>query len=152
MAQVITPSLTNTQRYTTSKFTDIDSITHYGFRGEAINSLCAVSEKVVISTRLPSEACGRSYTMANDGTAINQCAFTIQPGTMISAFNLFHTFPVRKQYALKNQTRANKAIVDIVKRYCYHTMTNGIGMQLYIQILGSRTNAKKTKKILMKTW
>ena len=56
-------------RYATSKisvFEDIESIQTYGFRGEAIASLCSIGE-VIITTRIEGESTAKIYELDHSG-------------------------------------------------------------------------------------
>ena len=61
------------QRHFTSKISshgDLESLLTYGFRGEALGSLCAVSN-VVIATKTKDEEVGRCYTLSQEGAVIS---------------------------------------------------------------------------------
>ncbi|CAD6213351.1 GSCOCG00004027001-RA-CDS [Cotesia congregata] len=84
------------------------SLTTYGFRGEALSSLCKVS-KVQVITRTVEDNVGRCYTMDHNGTvtAVQHCHRTL--GTTVRAENLFYNIPVRRQVITDSKT-ANKDI------------------------------------------
>ena len=79
-------------------------------------SICSMSEKVIVSTRLDDEACGRTYTIDTDGISSPMKQFVMQRGTIVSAYQLFRKFPVRRQNCLKNATKSNRNALEIVKR------------------------------------
>ena len=67
------------QRHFTSKISkhaDLETLLTYGFRGEALGSLCAVSN-VVIATKTKDEEVGRCYVLNQEGeitsTKPSQC-------------------------------------------------------------------------------
>lgn len=82
-----------------------------------------MSQKVVVSTRTKDESCGRLYVLDHKGDITKTEPFTMQHGTLVSAFNLFQNYPVRRQYATKNSTKTNKNALEIIKRYESYVLT-----------------------------
>jgi len=61
------------QRNATSKienFCDIEGIRTYGFRGEALASLCNIGE-VTLITKVEGEVMARKYELNHDGTIVS---------------------------------------------------------------------------------
>jgi DNA mismatch repair protein PMS2 len=88
------------QKHTTSKiscFEDLASVLTYGFRGEALSSLCAVSKTLVVTTRTHSMNCARKLHYDIGGNLIKTELVSRQVGTSISVTGLFHSLPVRKR-------------------------------------------------------
>ncbi|XP_071494725.1 PMS1 protein homolog 1-like [Diadema antillarum] len=88
------------QKHFTSKITshsDLESLTTYGFRGEALGSLCAISN-VTIATKTKLEDFGRSYVLNQHGMIASSKPAQYGTGTTVTATRLFHNIPVRKQY------------------------------------------------------
>ncbi|XP_072179447.1 PMS1 protein homolog 1-like [Diadema setosum] len=88
------------QKHFTSKITshsDLESLTTYGFRGEALGSLCAISN-VTIATKTKLEDFGRSYVLNQHGMIASSKPAQYGTGTTVTAARLFHNIPVRKQY------------------------------------------------------
>lgn len=48
-------------------FSDLDSVASFGFRGEALNSICELSEALTVSTKQSSEAVGTVLSFQRDG-------------------------------------------------------------------------------------
>lgn len=57
----------------------IDDLTCYGFRGEALSSICAVAD-VTIITKSESDEYARSFTMDSNGYVKNSCISHHQNG------------------------------------------------------------------------
>ena len=60
------------QRHATSKiscFEDIDSVQSYGFRGEAIASLCVIGN-VILTTRVEGEETAKTYEFDHNGNIV----------------------------------------------------------------------------------
>ncbi|XP_053596109.1 PMS1 protein homolog 1 isoform X2 [Microplitis demolitor] len=103
------------QGYTSklSNFSDLESLTTYGFRGEALSSICKVS-KVQVMTRTIEDDAARCYTLDHNGvvTVAQHCHRSL--GTTVRAENLFFNIPVRRQVITDPKT-ANKDIKTIKK-------------------------------------
>lgn len=59
------------KRHYTSKistFEDLESIHSYGFRGEAINSICSISDQVVLATKTRKDPISKQYDADKEGT------------------------------------------------------------------------------------
>ncbi|KAI9468904.1 MAG: hypothetical protein EXX96DRAFT_589667 [Benjaminiella poitrasii] len=103
------------KRHHTSKLTtfeDLASTMTFGFRGEALNSICSIADKVVLTTRSKSNVVGRQYEINANGDLskdkpTNSFAST---GTMITVYKPFYRLPVRRQLATKNAVQNMKRI------------------------------------------
>ncbi|XP_053071406.1 PMS1 protein homolog 1 isoform X2 [Acinonyx jubatus] len=87
-------------KYYTSKINsheDLENLTTYGFRGEALGSICCVAE-VLITTRTASDNFGTQYVLDGSGHIISQKPSHLGQGTTVTALRLFKNLPVRKQF------------------------------------------------------
>ncbi|XP_032716131.1 PMS1 protein homolog 1 isoform X2 [Lontra canadensis] len=87
-------------KYYTSKINsheDLENLTTYGFRGEALGSICCVSE-VLITTRTASDNFSTQYVLDGSGHIISQKPSHLGQGTTVTALRLFKNLPVRKQF------------------------------------------------------
>lgn len=84
--------------YTTSKIVEIDDLrndlTTYGFRGEAIHSLCVVGN-VTIVTRCIEENTAVKMTFNHDGDVIKKEEIAGNVGTSVTIQNILSDYPVR---------------------------------------------------------
>ncbi|UCB43705.1 MAG: DNA mismatch repair endonuclease MutL [Dehalococcoidales bacterium] len=104
-------------RYATSKvgsIADLESITTFGFRGEALPSIAAVAEVEIVSAADPGVA-GASLSL-NNGTVINRGRQARPQGTTISVRNLFRAVPARLKF-LKSTNTENSHIARVVSEY-----------------------------------
>ena len=88
------------RRHYTSKMrfhSDLESLTTYGFRGEALSSICELAD-VVITTRTKDEAYSFVYTLNTEGCVRSKKPSHIAQGTTVTVTNLFRNLPVRKQF------------------------------------------------------
>jgi len=86
--------------HTTSKindFGDMDGLTSYGFRGEALHSLCSLSSLSVV-TRTSRQPTASSYSFDQKGNVTNCSPLAARQGTCVTATKLFSNLPVRKNY------------------------------------------------------
>lgn len=90
--------------HTTSKISDdsLFGIQTLGFRGEALSSLASVS-KLQIKSRTHNNASGWAIEVHN-GKIIKSGPVGIPEGTVVTAEQLFHSFPARKKFLNSNQT------------------------------------------------
>ncbi|XP_038171413.1 PMS1 protein homolog 1 isoform X1 [Arvicola amphibius] len=87
-------------KYYTSKINsheDLESLTTYGFRGEALGSICSVAE-VVVTTRTAADDFSTQYVLDGSGHILSQKPSHLGQGTTVTALKLFKNLPVRKQF------------------------------------------------------
>lgn len=103
-------------RHATSKVLrpeDLDRIGTLGFRGEALASICAVSETEIL-TRASTEEIGTRYTLA--GECAGELAEAGCPvGTTITVKNLFYNVPARMKFLKKDSTEGT-AVATLLDR------------------------------------
>ncbi|XP_019126444.2 PMS1 protein homolog 1 [Larimichthys crocea] len=87
-------------RHFTSKICsheDLERLETYGFRGEALGSVCAVAE-VVVTTKTEEDEISTQYTLNSTGEIVSQKPSHLGQGTTVSVLKLFKNLPVRRQY------------------------------------------------------
>lgn len=103
--------------FTTSKIkqaNDLNAIQTYGFRGEALSSIAAVSQ-VTVLTRRADELEGTQVLAQPNGQANVQPAAS-PVGTQISVHHLFGQVPARRKF-LKSPLREQELVQRVVERY-----------------------------------
>ncbi|XP_054828488.1 PMS1 protein homolog 1 isoform X1 [Eublepharis macularius] len=76
---------------------DLEHLTTYGFRGEALGSICCVSE-VLITTKTAADDFSTQYALDRSGHVISQKPSYLGQGTTVTVLKLFKNLPVRKQF------------------------------------------------------
>ncbi len=92
-------------RHSTSKlnrFEDLESLVTFGFRGEALPSIAAVSRMDIISR--PRDAEVGSLLKIAGGRIENQTLSAAQTGTSISVGHLFYNVPARRKFLKSDAT------------------------------------------------
>ncbi|XP_077686268.1 PMS1 protein homolog 1 isoform X1 [Eretmochelys imbricata] len=120
---------------------DLESLTTYGFRGEALGSICCISE-VLITTKTAADDFSTQYILDSSGHVTSQkpshlgqaerCLLFTTPicfwiggstpitkGTTVAALKLFKNLPVRKQFysTVKKCKEELKKIQDLLMAY-----------------------------------
>ncbi|XP_012168610.2 PMS1 protein homolog 1 isoform X2 [Bombus terrestris] len=101
-----------------SSFSDLESLETYGFRGEALYALSAVSDLTIISKTEQDEA-AISYTIDHNGHIINSEHCHRSTGTTVQVKQLFKQMPVRRQI-ITNLKKANqdiRTLETLIKSY-----------------------------------
>ncbi|XP_070499909.1 mismatch repair endonuclease PMS2 [Chironomus tepperi] len=109
-----------TAKHHTSKlksFQDLESIHTFGFRGEALSSLCGLSD-VVITTRHSSSEYGTKLIYNNDGQIIDRSIIARNIGTSVMVSDFFKTLPVRKAEFQKNYKKDFNKMIKLLEEYC----------------------------------
>uniref|UniRef100_A0A0X3PH84 Mismatch repair endonuclease PMS2 n=1 Tax=Schistocephalus solidus TaxID=70667 RepID=A0A0X3PH84_SCHSO len=110
------------KKHSTSKistFEDLVSVTSFGFRGEALNSLCHLAD-ITIHTRAADAVCGTRLVFDNSGTIKSRHPLARSRGTTVCLERLFHTLPVRRRH-LTDKMRLMKEFskaVNLITAYC----------------------------------
>lgn len=124
-------------KYHTSKLSSFDhlsSLDSFGFRGEALSSLCALAQVSVV-TRTSHDECGSRITYDHHGNLTSQSPAPRAIGTTIAIQNLFHRLPVRHKEFKRNIKKEYAKLVSILQAYalistnvriiCTHQSGNG---------------------------
>ncbi len=105
------------QRYATSKLETVDDlnrIVSYGFRGEALAAIAAVS-RMTIETNTDDRQAGTRLEV--EGGEIKEISETVRvPGTTVSVRALFFNLPARRAF-LKSDSYELKLIVEVFRNY-----------------------------------
>jgi DNA mismatch repair protein MutL len=105
------------EHHTTSKITsvtDLTRLTTFGFRGEALSSISAVSH-MALSTKTDNTLTGITLkTVAGEITQEDLVSCTT--GTDICVSNLFYNVPARKKFLRHKDTELN-AIIHVIQAY-----------------------------------
>ncbi|XP_077978141.1 PMS1 protein homolog 1-like [Glandiceps talaboti] len=109
------------QRHYTSKIADhvdLEKLQTYGFRGEALASLCAVAT-VTIVTKTGDDTIGMMYTLDQHGKVTAVKPASVNQGTAVCVSHLFKHVPVRKQYYnnAKRRKEEMKKVEDLVMAF-----------------------------------
>ncbi|KAL3701529.1 hypothetical protein R1sor_019551 [Riccia sorocarpa] len=108
-----------TLKYHTSKisdFSDLQSLSSFGFRGEALSSLCALGN-VSIVTRTKDEAFGTRLVYDHSGVITSEEKVARAVGTTVSVGKLFSTLPVRHKEFNRNIRREYGRLLSILQAY-----------------------------------
>ena len=92
---------------------DIESLTTYGFRGEALSSLCEVANLTIVS-RTEAELAATRTVFRADGEVETRTSCARMPGVTVTADNLFCRLPVRRNYYKSSNRRREE--LDKVRR------------------------------------
>ncbi|NXP48674.1 PMS1 protein, partial [Heliornis fulica] len=81
---------------------DLESLTTYGFRGEALGSICCISE-VSITTKTVDDDFSTQYALDTSGQITSKKPSHLGQGTTVTVLKLFQNLPVRKQFYSTNK-------------------------------------------------
>jgi len=112
--------------HTTSKlqdFCDLEKLQTYGFRGEALSSLCSVS-KLSIITRTKKDLAATSFLFNTSGSVESAKTNAAKIGTEIVAENLFFNLPVRRNF-YKSGSKKKEEIKRVEKLIHSFAIING---------------------------
>ncbi|KAK2839475.1 hypothetical protein Q5P01_013215 [Channa striata] len=108
-------------RHFTSKICsheDLECLETYGFRGEALGSICAVAE-VAVTTKTEEDEISTHYSLNVTGNIVSQKPSYLGQGTTVSVLKLFKNLPVRRQYysSTKKCKEELKKVQDLLMAY-----------------------------------
>lgn len=121
------------ERHTTSKiaaFKDLESISTYGFRGEALASISHIAHLTVTTKTKDSALAWRAHYLdgrlvsSKPGQPAEPKGVAGRPGTQIAVEDLFFSIPTRRKAFRSYADEFNK-IIDMVGRYAIHSA--GVG-------------------------
>ncbi|KAM8888716.1 mismatch repair endonuclease PMS2 isoform 1-T1 [Synchiropus picturatus] len=109
-----------TLKHHTSKLRDFSDLIHvetFGFRGEALSSLCALSDLSVLTCHEDSQV-GTKLVFDHKGHLVQRLPQPRQQGTTVSLQNLFYTLPVRHKEFQRNIKKEFTKMVHVLQSYC----------------------------------
>ncbi|KAM5228479.1 mismatch repair endonuclease PMS2 [Ctenodactylus gundi] len=99
------------------EFADLTQVETFGFRGEALSSLCALSD-VTISTCHKSAKVGTRLVFDHNGKIVQKTPCPRPRGTTVSVQQLFYTLPVRHKEFQRNIKKEYARMVQVLHAYC----------------------------------
>lgn len=149
------------ERHATSKLKtieDLDNIKTFGFRGEALAAICAVTQ-IDMKTRREEDQIG-THIVIHGGKLISCEPCTTPKGTTIVAKNIFFNVPARRKF-LKDASKEERKIIKEVEHVAF--IYNDINISLYsagkiiidlkatslLNRISAITNSDKIKKELL---
>ncbi|EDW01830.1 mismatch repair endonuclease PMS2 isoform X2 [Drosophila grimshawi] len=134
-----------TAKYHTSKireFVDLLGVETFGFRGEALSSLCALSD-MTIQTRHKSTDVALKIELDHEGKIKKRSPCARGVGTTVTLSNLFATLPVRRRDFTRNIKKEFTKMCQILQAYCLVTTS--------VRIICSNHTPKGVKSVVLQT-
>ena len=100
-----------------SNYDDLSSLQTFGFRGEALSSLCALSKFHVITARADEAPKGTRLDFEASGKLKGTQVIASQKGTTVAVEDLFMNLPVRRRELEKNIKREYGKVLGILQAY-----------------------------------
>ncbi|XP_054011244.1 mismatch repair endonuclease PMS2 [Hylaeus anthracinus] len=99
------------------EFSDLMEVKTFGFRGEALSSLCSLAEVSIITRHCTSEH-GFKLEFDHDGILRMKEAYAREIGTTVHVKDLFKCLPVRAKEFEKNVKKEYSRAIHILYSYC----------------------------------
>ncbi|XP_003740613.1 mismatch repair endonuclease PMS2 [Galendromus occidentalis] len=108
------------RKHFTSKlqnFAELENILTFGFRGEALSSLCALGE-LSVTTKHESKEVGHALKFDAEGLLSEKKPCARSTGTTVTVENIFVSLPVRHKQFLNNLKKEFTKMVHFMSGYC----------------------------------
>ncbi|RWR95291.1 DNA mismatch repair protein [Cinnamomum micranthum f. kanehirae] len=122
-------------------FHDLQSLTTFGFRGEALSSLCALGN-LTVETRTKNEPIGTHLEFDHSGLVTSERKTAREIGTTVTVEKLFSTLPVRCNEFSRNARREFGKFTSLLNAYAL--MARGV------RLVCTNTTGKN-KSVVLKT-
>ncbi|KAB2052687.1 hypothetical protein ES319_A12G139800v1 [Gossypium barbadense] len=123
-------------------FPDLESLTTFGFRGEALSSLCALGN-LTIETRTKNEPVATHLTFDHSGLLIAEKKTARQIGTTVTVKKLFSNLPVRSKEFHRNIRKEYGKLISLLNAYALTAKG--------ARLVCSNTSGKNLKSVVIKT-
>ncbi|EKD17782.1 DNA mismatch repair protein MutL [Drepanopeziza brunnea f. sp. 'multigermtubi' MB_m1] len=105
-----------------STYSDLTTLQTFGFRGEALSSLCALSRFSVVTCMAADAPKGTKLDFEVSGMLKGTGVVAAQKGTLVSVENLFNNLPVRRRELERNIKREWTRVMGVLGQYaCIQT-------------------------------
>ncbi|KAK6004528.1 hypothetical protein QM012_008390 [Aureobasidium pullulans] len=98
-------------------YDDLEKLDTFGFRGEALASLCALSQLYIITARESDRPRGTRLEFEVSGRLKGTSTVVAQRGTKVVVEKIFHNLPVRKKELEKNIKREYGKVLTLLQAY-----------------------------------
>lgn len=99
------------------EFADLTEVNTFGFRGEALSSLCALSELSIV-TRHGSSEHGFKLEFDRNGALTRRVPCARENGTTVHVRDIFRNLPVRAKEFQKNLKKEYARAIQVLYSYC----------------------------------
>ncbi|KAM7527075.1 hypothetical protein LguiB_030485 [Lonicera macranthoides] len=123
-------------------FPDLQSLTTFGFRGEALSSLCTLGD-LTVETRTKNEQVATHLTFDHSGLLTAESKIARQIGTTVIVKKLFSNLPVRSKEFQRNIRKEYGKLISLLNAYAL--VANGV------RIVCTNTTGKNVKSTVLKT-
>ena len=100
-----------------ANYDDLSSLQTFGFRGEALSSLCALSNFHITTARADEAPKGTRLDFETSGKLKGTQVIASQKGTTVSVEDLFRNLPVRRRELEKNIKREYGKVLGVLQAY-----------------------------------
>lgn len=97
-------------------FNDLAQVRSFGFRGEALSSLCALAT-LTVTTSTGKTPTGVLVEYTSDGTIKSKTPAPMTKGTIVKISSLFEGMPVRRSEFVKNIKREYTKCIGLIQAY-----------------------------------
>ncbi|KAH8835531.1 hypothetical protein DL96DRAFT_1520136 [Flagelloscypha sp. PMI_526] len=133
-----------------SKFAELTEIGSFGFRGEALSSLCALAEEVTVTTSTAPPS-GVSLKLDFHGRVSNTTRTARQRGTTVCVTNLFSALPVRRKDLEKNHKREYGKALTLLNAYAIGPCSGLTEAGNPVRLIVSNQTSKGNKTVQIRT-
>ncbi|KAL0270838.1 UNVERIFIED_CONTAM: hypothetical protein PYX00_008119 [Menopon gallinae] len=131
-----------------SDFADVSGVETFGFRGEALSSLCSLSNVTIITKHKDSDS-GNRLRFDNNGLITENSKYARQTGTTVILEKIFYTLPVRHKEFVRNIKREFTRMCSVL--YAYGLLSTGVSILCTNQVRGKKTTVMQTKGETLKS-
>ncbi|XP_057963527.1 DNA mismatch repair protein PMS1 isoform X2 [Malania oleifera] len=125
-----------------ANFPDLQSLTTFGFRGEALSSLCALGN-LTVETRTKNESVATHLTFDHSGNLTAERKTARQIGTTVTIKKLFSNLPVRSKEFSRNIRKEYGKLVSLLNAYA--VIAKGV------RLICTNTTGKNVKSVVLNT-
>lgn len=100
-----------------STYADLTTLQTFGFRGEALSSLCALSHFSVVTCTQEDAPKAKKLEFEASGKLKNTSVVSAHKGTTVIVENLFYNLPVRRRELERNIKREWGKVINLLNQY-----------------------------------
>ncbi|KAK9733657.1 hypothetical protein RND81_04G082200 [Saponaria officinalis] len=123
-------------------FPDLQSLVTFGFRGEALSSLCALSD-LTVETRTKNETVATHLTFDHSGLLVSEKKTARKVGTTVTVKKLFSNLPVRSKEFKRNIRKEYGKLISLLNAYAL--ISKGV------RLVCTNMSGKNARSVALKT-